>query len=128
MIVCTRPTVLRFYSKTELTILNGDGASLPFSTTIGQRRLKMTRTYSIETTIEIEVSVDFDAYPYIPATRESPSEEAEVEISNVKIVAKNKNGSKLTDSLVEAITHDPDYLNTLHEICMDHASFDQERD
>ena len=88
----------------------------------------MTRTYSIETTIEIEVSVDFDAYPYIPATRESPSEEAEVEIRDVRIVAKNKNGSKLTDSLVEAITHDPDYLYTLHEICMDHASFDQERD
>jgi len=88
----------------------------------------MKREYDIETTLEIEVAVKFVCYPGLPATRESPSEPAEVSIEDVKIVAKNKKESKLTDSLVEAITHDPDYLYILTELCADHAGFDEERD
>lgn len=89
----------------------------------------MKREYDIETTLEIEVAVKFTYYPGLPATRESPAEMADVGIGDVRIVGRNKvDGSKLTDSINEAIEHDAELLDTLSEICMDHASFDQERD
>ena len=89
----------------------------------------MRGEYDIETTLEIEVAVKFVSYPGFPATRESPEEPAGISIEDVQIVVINKvDGSKLTDSLNEALTHDSDLLDTLEEICIDHASFDQERD
>ena len=89
----------------------------------------MKREYDIQTTLEIEVAVKFMYWPELSSTRESPEEPADISIEDVQIVAINKvDGSKLTDSLNEALTHDSDLLDTLEEICIDHASFDQERD
>ena len=89
----------------------------------------MKREYDIETTLEIEVAVKFVCYPGLSATRESPAEPAEVGIGDVHIVCRNKvDGSKLTDSLNEALEHDSYLLDEIEQICMDHASFDDERD
>ena len=88
----------------------------------------MKRKYDIETTLEIEVAVKFTYYPEMSQTRESPAEPAEVGIGDVHIVCRNKvEGSKLTDSLNEALTHDAELLDEIEQICMDHASFDDER-
>lgn len=89
----------------------------------------MKREYDIQTTLEIEVAVKFMYWPELSSTRESPEEPADISIEDVQIVAINKvDGSKLTDSLNEALTHDSDLLDAIEEICIDHASFDQERD
>ena len=89
----------------------------------------MKREYDIQTTLNLEVAVKFISYPGLSATRESPEKPAGISIEDVQIVVINKvDGSKLTDSLNEALTHDSDLLDTLEEICIDHASFDQERD
>ena len=89
----------------------------------------MKREYDIETELTIEIAVKYVSYPGLPATRESPSEPAEIDIEDVRIVCRGKvEGSKLTDSLNEALTHDADLLDDIEQICIDHASFDQERD
>ena len=89
----------------------------------------MKRKYDIETTLEIEIAVKFVCYPGLSATLENPAEPAELEIEDVQIVCRNKvEGSKLTDSLNEALTHDAELLDEIEQICMDHASFDDERD
>ncbi len=89
----------------------------------------MKREYDIETTLEIEVAVKFTYYPEMSQTRESEAEPADIGIGDVHIVCRNKvEGSKLTDSLNEALTHDAELLDELSKICMDHASFDEERD
>ena len=89
----------------------------------------MSREYDIETELTIEISVKFVASEGLPMTRESPAEPAEISIEDVQIVCRNKvEGSKLTDSLNEALTHDAELLDEIEQICMDHASFDTERD
>lgn len=81
----------------------------------------MKRSYAFETKLTLTVAVEFDYWPHCPATRESPEEPSEVGVKDVRISCGNAvDGSRLTDSLDEALDHDPELMDELEYEC---ASF-----